>query len=208
MILVRDWDMADKSGERVLGLATARFHQFGLFQGFRPLDRDVVAYLLDPAYLEYRPRREAETDPSFKQLIPYVILRHGNALFHYTRGADGTEARLRARRSVGVGGHITAADDAGAANPYRAGMLRELTEEVDIASPYRECMFGLINDDSTPVGSVHLGVVHVLDLARPDVRARETGIANAGFAPLAELLRCGEEFESWSRFAMEPMRDE
>jgi predicted NUDIX family phosphoesterase len=66
-------------------------------------------------------------------------------------------------------------------------------------------MFGLINDDSTPVGSVHLGVVHLLDLDHPAVRPREAAVANAGFAPLAELLRNREEFESWSRLAMEAL---
>jgi predicted NUDIX family phosphoesterase len=197
--------MSDKSAEHVLGLPTARFHAAGLFQGFRPFDPDVFAFLLDPVHLEYRPRAEAETDPSFKQLIPYVILRHGSDLFHYTRGAGGAEARLRARRSVGVGGHISAAEDATAADPYRAGMLRELGEEVELASPFREWMFGLINDDATPVGAVHLGVVHVLDLDRPAVQPREAGIAAAGFAPVADLLRYGDEFESWSRLVMQAL---
>lgn len=199
--------MADQSAERVLGLPTVRFHAAGLFQGFRPFDPDVFAALLDPVHLEYRPRAAAETDPSFKQLIPYIVLRHGGDLFHYRRGAGGAEVRLRARRSIGVGGHISAAEDAGAADPYRAGMLRELAEEVEIGSPFRERMFGLINDDSTPVGSVHLGVVHLLDLDRPAVWPLEAGIKDAGLAPLAELLGRSAEFESWSRLAMEALAD-
>src|SRR5437764_955803 len=106
--------MPDKSAERVLGVPTARFHQAGLFQGFRPFDPGLFAYLLDPAHLEYRPRGEAESDPTFKQLIPYVVLRCGAALFHYTRGQAGTETRLRALRSIGIGGHISAEDAAAA----------------------------------------------------------------------------------------------
>ena len=200
--------MVETSKERVLGLPTARFHAAGRFQGFRPFDPVVFAMLLEPAHLEYRPRDLAETDPSFKQLIPYVILRHRGNLFHYTRGAAGAEARLRARRSIGIGGHISAAEDSTAADPYRAGMLRELFEEVQLDTPFRERMFGLINDDSTPVGTVHLGVVHLLDLDEPAVRPREAAIAEAGFAPLAELLRSGEVFESWSRFAMEALAAE
>ena len=69
-------------------------------------------------------------------------------------------------------------------------------------TPFRERMFGLINDDSTPVGAVHLGVVHLLELDRPAVRPRETDIGETGFAPLADLLKCADEFESWSRLAM------
>src|SRR5262245_14920549 len=204
----RDSPVDDKSAERVLGLPTIRFHASGPFQGFRPFDTNVFEILLDPAHLEYRSRMEVETDASFKQLIPYVILRHGGNLFHYTRGAAGAEARLRARRSIGIGGHISAAEDSTAADPYRAGRLRELFEVVQLATPFRERMFGLINDDSTPVGTVHLGVVRLLDLDEPAVRPREAAIAAAGFAPLAELLRSGEQFESWSRLAMEALAAE
>ena len=195
--------MADKSSERVLCLPTSRFHQAGLFQGFRPFDPKLFSFLLDPAYLEYRPRSQAENDPGFKQLIPYLVLRCGDNLFHYTRGQDGAETRLRALRSVGIGGHISAAVDAAAGDPYRAGMLRELAEEVDIQCRYSERPFGLINDDATPVGTVHLGVVHLLELAEPRVIARENEIADAGFAAIGELRSHASEFESWSQFVLE-----
>jgi predicted NUDIX family phosphoesterase len=192
----------DKSHERVLGLPSERLRKARPLQGFRPFDPALFAFLLDPAHLEYRPRAEAETDSSFKQLIPYVVLRHGSNLFHYTRGKSGAEARLRALRSVGVGGHISAGEDAAFADPYRAGMLRELCEELDVACAYRETMLGLINDDSTPVGQVHLGVVHLLDLETPAVTPRESAIAAAGFAPLEALQTQAAQFESWSQFVL------
>ncbi len=191
--------MAGAMDERVLGLPTGRLRQAGLFQGFRPFDSDFFGFLLDPAHLEYRARREAETDPSFKQLIPYCVLHHDGRLFHYRRGKSGTEARLRSLRSVGIGGHISAVEDGSAANPYRAGMLRELGEEVELRTSFRERMLGMINDDSMPVGTVHLGVVHLLDLESPDVRPREDGIADSGFAPLSELQRDAAAFEIWSQ---------
>jgi predicted NUDIX family phosphoesterase len=191
--------MAGPMDERVLGLPTERLRSAGLFQGFRPFDSDFFAFLLDPAHLEYRARSEAEMDSSFKQLIPYCVLRHGDRIFHYRRGKSGAEARLRSLRSVGIGGHISAVEDGGAADPYRAGMLRELAEEVELLTPFRERIFGMINDDATPVGTVHLGVVHLLDLEAPDVRPSEDGIAEAGFAPLSELQRDTLEFESWSQ---------
>lgn len=198
--------MADKHDERVLGLPTERLRAAGMFQGFRMFDQDLFRFLLDPAHLEYRPRGQAETDPSFKQLIPYLVLRCGERYFHYTRGQDGAEARLRAKRSIGVGGHISADEDAVHADPYRAGMLRELHEEIDIHTPFRERQFGMINDDATPVGEVHLGVVHLLELDEPKATPRELGIANAGFAELPELLAHAAEFESWSRLVMEAVR--
>src|SRR5207244_13475017 len=134
--------------------------------------------------LSYRARSEVETDPSFKQLIPYVVLRWGDQVFHYTRGQRGTEARLRALRSVGVGGHISADDSTLFGDPYREGMLREITEEVLIETDYAERCVGLINDDSNPVGQVHLGIVHVLELGEPRVRRRESALTRSGFAPL------------------------
>jgi predicted NUDIX family phosphoesterase len=197
--------MSDKSDERVLGLPTDRLRQAGMFQGFRPFDAAFLGFLLDPTHLEYRSRSQAETDPSFKQLIPYVVLRCGADVFSYTRGRSGTESRLRALRSVGIGGHISAAEDAAKIDPYRAGMQRELGEEVDIRATYREEMLGLINDDSTPVGQVHLGVVHLLHLDEALVTPREVGIAAAGFAPLKELRMHADQFESWSRLAMEAL---
>lgn len=195
--------MTDKHQEQVLGIPTARLREAGLFQGFRPFDAKLFAFLLEPAHLEYRLRGPAEIDPEFKQLIPYLVLRCGDRLFHYRRGAKGAETRLWALRSVGIGGHISKAEDAGAADPYRAGMVRELREEVDVQTPFVERMFGLINDDATPVGTVHLGVVHMLELESPRVSPREDNLADAGFAPVAQLRSCTSEFETWSRLVLE-----
>ena len=188
--------------ESVLCLPTAHVRAVADFQGFLPAAAVDLAALLDPARFSFRPRSECETDPSFKQLIPYVVLRCGPSVFHYRRGSGGGETRLAAKRSVGVGGHISTADAAGASDPYRAGMLRELTEEVAVRGGFVERFLGLINDDSTPVGSVHLGVVHLFDLDRPDVTAREAGIAATGFAPVAELAADPDGFETWSRFVL------
>ena len=188
--------------ESVLVIPAAALDRLGPFHGLRTDLGDRLADLLDPAHVAFRPRAAVETEPSFKQLIPYVVLRHGDRLFHYTRGAGAGEARLRALRSVGVGGHITAEDAAGAADPYRGGMLRELAEEVEIDSSYTERVLGLVYDPSTPVGEVHVGVLHVLTLARPAVRPREADIAAAGFAPLAELWADRTAFESWSQFVL------
>ncbi len=120
------------------------------------------------------------------------------------------EARLHAKRSVGVGGHISIEDagpqGAGAASTshevYREGMRRELAEEVIVESPYREQCVGLINDDDTPVGQVHLGVVHVCDVERPAVRPREDDILDAGFRPVNEIVDELDRFESWSQIVV------
>lgn len=193
------------SDEQVLVIPTAVLNRVGRFHG---LCRDVARYeplLLDSANFAFVRRADAEQDTSLKQLIPYVVLRHGDLVFHYTRGKGAGEQRLRALRSIGVGGHINPIDHAADEHPYRQGMLRELTEEVEIATAYRESCLGFINDDSTPVGQVHLGIVHLLELESPAVKRREIDIADAGFAPIAELWQNRERFETWSQFVLEEL---
>lgn len=193
----------DKLAERVLVVPAAVFHAVGAFQGFSPDVDRYLPRLLDAAHLSYRPRSEVETDPSFKQLIPYVVLKCGDSVFHYARGQRGTESRLRALRSVGVGGHISQDDSNLFGDPYREGMLREVAEEVYLESAYAERCVGLINDDSNAVGQVHLGIVHVFELDEPKVRRREQILTRSGFAPLADLQRQRDEFETWSQFVLD-----
>jgi predicted NUDIX family phosphoesterase len=191
--------------ERVLVIPAAHLCASGAFTGFRPADEAFRAALLDPAAFSFRPRSQVETDPSFLQLIPYVVLRCGGDVFHYRRGKAGTETRLTALRSVGVGGHISEADAAGGDDPYRTGMLRELAEEVELGCGYAERPLGFIHDPSTPVGEVHLGVAHVFELDAPAARPREAALADAGFAPLAELVADRGRFETWSRFVLDEL---
>ena len=191
--------------ERVLCVPTDHFRAVGYFHGFRRADDAYRAALLDAGRFSFRPRSVVETDPAFKQLIPYVVLRCGGELFHYRRGAAGTEARLRALRSVGIGGHISE-EDRGYGDPYRVGMQREVAEEVAIGCGYAERLLGFINDDRTFVGSVHLGVVHLFELDAPAAEPREDALAEAGFAPLTELWNRRDEFETWSQFVLDELK--
>jgi predicted NUDIX family phosphoesterase len=191
--------------EHVLVIPTARFAAAGYFHGFQPADDRRRVAILDPAHFSFRPRSEVETDPAFKQLIPYLVLRHGGELFHYRRGNSGGEKRLQALRSIGIGGHISEEDARGGGDPYRTGMVRELLEEVAIGCEWTERFLGFINDDRTPVGSVHLGIVHVFELRSPDVSPREDSLADAGFAPLEGLALHAEEFETWSQFVLQEL---
>jgi predicted NUDIX family phosphoesterase len=198
--------MADKALERVLVVPTAIFHEAGLFQGFSPRADHYLPQLLERKHLSYRPRGEVETDPSFKQIVPYVVLRWHEQVFHYTRGKAGTEARLRALRSIGVGGHISAEDENLFETSYREALFREVKEEVQIDTPYEERCLGLLNDDSTPVGQVHIGIVHVFELSEPKVQRREQVLTRSGFAPVAELKKQRDEFETWSQFVLDVLK--
>jgi predicted NUDIX family phosphoesterase len=195
--------------ERILVVPTSLFYELGYFQGFsREIDR-YWPQLVTGDHVEYRARGEMEEDPSFKQLIPYALFRWTAAdgtphLFEYQRGSGQGERRLHAKRSVGVGGHISSIDaEIGASHEvYREGMRRELDEEVVIETLYTETVVGLINDDETPVGRVHLGMVHLCDVEEPHVRPREADILEARFSPVAEILSRLDQFESWSEIAV------
>ncbi len=193
--------------ERVLVVPGADFDRLGRFQGFcDEADRYLVG-LVDPTRAQFLPRSEVEDDPGFKQLIPYVIFRSGDLVFCYTRGKSQGESRLHRKRSLGVGGHVAEADADGQASldAYEMALRRELDEEVDIQADGQIRRVGLINDDSNPVGAVHLGVVHLYDLAEPAVTPREEGLAEARFLPLSEVLALYEEFETWSQIRIDAL---
>jgi predicted NUDIX family phosphoesterase len=192
--------------EEVLCVRASLIDKLGAFTGFQ---RDVDRYLnalLDRDNQSFQPRRTCETDPSYKQLIPYVLLKctdsNGTQLFQYTRGKGQGEKRLHALRSVGIGGHISTEDTQGD-DWYRTGMARELEEEIVLPNPGQHPIVGLIYDDSNEVGKVHLGIVHVMELSGPDARAREDDLVDAGFLPLAEISKEIDRLETWSRLCVE-----
>ncbi len=202
--------MLNVETECVLVVPTQVFHRLGHFQGFSADADRYLAELLKPEHISFRPRSEMEEDPSFKQLIPYCVFCHRDAagrdfVFQYRRGKGQGEGRLHSKRSIGIGGHISAVDCGPdtIATAYAEGMRRELSEEIDIRTDYVDRRVGLINDDATAVGQVHLGVVHLCHAKSPEVYPRETDLLEAGFKPLDELLAgdCAD-FETWSQICL------
>lgn len=171
-----------------------------------------LEFLLNPAHTRFLPRPNAERDTAWKQIIPYVLLRSGNAqstrIFSYRRGAAGGEARLHRWRSIGLGGHINPGDEglfsAAGWDAYQAAAARELHEEVAIAAPVlRRRIAGVLNDDSLEVGRVHVGIIEIWDLQAPLVRPRERKIAEPAFCSLAALRQHADQLESWSRLCLQ-----
>lgn len=194
--------------EHVLVIPAERLELIGGFTGFAPFDQKSFQAILEPEHMQFRPRSQVEEDPTFKQLIPYCILQCGSGatrqIFQYTRGSGQGEKRLHAKRSVGIGGHISR-EDATGDDLYRSGMQRELSEEMIIEGSYSEQLLGFIYDDTTPVGRVHLGVVHLLTLANNSARARESEMVDSGFVPLQHLIDHCDEFETWSQLSIEQL---
>ncbi|MEW6247208.1 MAG: hypothetical protein AB1555_10915 [Nitrospirota bacterium] len=166
--------------------------------------------LLHPLNNRFVDRKSAEEDFRYKQLIPYVVLRCRELVFTYVRGKKSSESRLVAMRSIGVGGHIEPTDQSLFSSDremYLEAARREVNEEVKIDTPYVEHVVALINDDSTDVGRVHLGIMHIWDLAEPKVTKREGLITQAGFVPITSLKSKLDELETWSQIALQVLED-
>lgn len=191
--------------ENILVIPRDLFDRLGSFQGLSlEADRYVPA-LLDPANNLFLPRGAAEQDPTHKQIIPYLVIRHQGRILHYVRGKSGGEARLHAKGSIGIGGHINDGDAGQAhfnADAYRRAVERELNEELSIPGAWRHRIAALINDDESEVGRVHLGVVHVVEVDSPDISPREDAIRDLGFLSREELLPRREQLESWSQICL------
>lgn len=191
--------------EQVLVVPTLLFHEIGHFQGFREEIEPYMKTLLDPMHTSYRPRDEMEEDLSYKQLIPYCIFVHEGNVFNYRRGTAQGESRLHSKRSVGVGGHICTLDKGGKNHAYMEGMEREIDEEILVEGGYQSKCVGLINDDETEVGKVHLGIVHIFELEQAKVSPKEASMLEAGFSSPEELLSEQDQFETWSQICLDAL---
>lgn len=190
--------------ERVLCFERTLFEKIGVFQG---LSLEVEKYLpvvTAKANVLYRNRSEAELDRRYKQLIPYALIIHGGKILRYRRGKGGQENRLHGLYSVGVGGHISEEDNGLFSDGpgYHEAMRRELMEEVAI-DVTKERAVAVINDDSTDVGYVHLGIVHVVNVDNDVIANGRDGIVGAEFVPVSEAAKNPDAYESWSRFCIE-----
>jgi predicted NUDIX family phosphoesterase len=146
----------------------------------------------------YEARVEMERDSSFKQVIPYLVLRDGPRWFLMRRTDAGGDPRLHGRYSIGVGGHLNPGDGG-----LLGGLQREWAEEVvaEFVPDFR--LVALLNDDTTDVGAVHLGAVYVADAAGRPVSIRETDKLTGAFVETPEVAAVADGLETWSRLAFE-----
>jgi predicted NUDIX family phosphoesterase len=139
-----------------------------------------------------------EIDDSQKQIIPYLVLRDRDRYFLMRRTRSGGDARLHDRWSIGVGGHINPGD-----RDLDGGLRREWAEELvaDFMPEFR--LVGLLNDDSTDVGRVHLGAVYLADAGGRSVEIRETDKLTGAFASADEVAAVARDLETWSRLVFD-----
>src|SRR5204863_755063 len=158
--------------ENVLVIRRSLFDELGSFQGLNFEPEKYLKAILSRGSNFYIPRPEAETNPGYKQIIPYALLAFENKVLCYVHGKKAGEQRLVAKGSIGIGGHMNETDESLFAlneQAYRAGVEREVNEEIKIDTQFEDRIVALLNDDTTEVGRVHLGIVHVFDLAEQKV---------------------------------------
>jgi predicted NUDIX family phosphoesterase len=182
-------------------------------------------------------RRHAERDASLKQIIPYCVMVDAESLdadplvLRLRRLAKQGEARLHDKLSIGIGGHLNPVD-AGVVNyesdePAREakdsvldnsildnGVLRELNEELTLrwmdGAPSAPVPLGFLNDDSTPVGSVHFGVVFAVSVS-PSTAIRETDRMTGEWAAWSRMRQeaaAGANYETWSAILLRSLTAE
>ncbi len=194
--------------EQVLVVERKVLEQAGMFQG---LAFDVERYLgklFVQGVGRFMPRSQAEVDPAYKQLIPYVIMACNGKYLSYVRGRRAGESRLVGNRSIGIGGHINPADDevplfdTDFRQMYKTAVNREVAEEVAVETSHTDRIVALLNDDSTEVGTVHLGIVHYWTLDAPKVSKREQMITQMDFMSPAKLQKVRDTMETWSQLCL------
>lgn len=195
--------------ENILVVRRTLFDQLGDFHGLNFEPRKYLDAILSRGNNFFLPRSQAENDPSHKQIIPYVLLACDGKVLYYVRGKKAGEQRLVAKGSIGIGGHMNEGDESLFAldeAAYRAGVEREVGEEIKIETAFKDRVVALLNDDTTEVGRVHLGIVHVFKLREPKVEKREAMITNLSFLDQQELLARRETLETWSQICLDSLK--
>jgi len=196
--------------ENILVVKRSLFDEFGSFHGLNFEPRKYLDAILSRGNNFFLPRKQAENDPTHKQIIPYALLAFRDKVLFYVRGKKAGEQRLVAKGSIGIGGHMNQ-DDESLFNfaideaAYRAGVEREVNEEIKIDTKFDDKIVALINDDTTEVGQVHLGIVHVFKLAEPKVEKREAMITSLAFLGKNELMARRDSLETWSQLCLDSL---
>src|SRR5437016_14565838 len=194
--------------ENVLVIRRRLFDELGSFKGLNFEPEKYLKAILSRGSNFFIPRPEAESNPAYKQIIPYALIVFQNTVLHYVRGKKAGEQRLIAKGSIGIGGHMNETDESLFAideQAYRAGVERKVNEEINIDTPFEDQIVGLLNDDSTEVGRVHLGIVHIFKLKEPKVKKREAMITGLTFLTKEELMSRRASLESGSQICVDSL---
>lgn len=187
--------------EKVLVVKTEKLAKFISGRtGLLTEDREAMLDIIINEH-EFIDRPAAEEDPSYKQIIPYVVLTRKSLVFATRRLNKGGESRLHGKVSIGIGGHINPVDETDRRSVLMKGLERELDEEVYIQRRGELMPRGFINDDGNGVGAVHLGLCFSMEV-EGEVSVKETEKLSGGWMSLQELRSEYDNMETWSQIAL------
>ena len=172
--------------------------------GFVPMYHGEAIGFLEKAGVWFGPRRVLEEREDYRQIIPYIVLCVGDRVVRYTRTPAGGETRLHGRMSVGLGGHVDLIDSKTSGDHFELlgtveqAAERELQEELGEVACKRRRWVGLLVDNDTPVGRVHIGLIGIWDIYGLPDREAEDAVGEVELVSLAELRQNAEMLETWS----------
>ena len=155
------------------------------------------------AHKEFLPRTHMETDPHYKQIIPYLIFNHDDRYFLMQRQSKASEQRLKNKYSLGIGGHIRQEDMTH--DTIFDWAQREFHEEVNYAGSLTITPIGLLNDDTNEVGKVHLGLVLLLEGDNNHISVKSE-LKSGLLLTLDECEQYYDAMETWSQFIFDYLR--
>jgi predicted NUDIX family phosphoesterase len=197
----------NKDKELILVVPRTHLEKAGGFQGFSPEGEKYLKALIDTKSATFTERGPAEKNPTLKQIIPYCLIVQEDKILIYQRGKTGGEERLKSLWSCGIGGHINPIDSTEEHSPFtraslKKALLREISEEISLPNVNEKIEFitaGLINDDSNPVGEVHLGLIEIAKVPPGRIEPLEEAISNVKMITARELQAMRKDLESWSQ---------
>jgi predicted NUDIX family phosphoesterase len=204
-----------KHTELILAVRRDRLpHPLGQ-HGFQRVPFPETFEVLSGSGLWLGPRRLLEDDPSFLQLIPYIVLANEDGVLCYRRSKSSGESRLHDQWSIGIGGHVDANDVAWLPDhtvdlwsTLNDASDREVSEEVGNLVVEVAPWFGVVHDGESEVGRVHLGVVSVWSVDGPMLTKAEHTLVEHKILTPRELEEHAGNFESWSRMIVPAIVEE
>lgn len=188
--------------EKILVVSRIKLFEDIFFEGF---ERENITYYLEiiKKYSIFMKRFLVESDPNYKQIIPYLLIKFKNKYFMFQRFPVGAEDRLFHKYSIGIGGHINEKDVKKNKDLINSGLEREFDEELIYKKKLSYKIVGLINDDFDEVGKVHFGIVYLVEIKTPEIRVRENSNMEGGLVDKEDLLKYKYKMERWSQILID-----
>ncbi len=186
-----------KQDEKILVVERYVLFSEQAVQGFLPISNFSEYEKIVRNNQKFLWRSAMEHDPTYKQIIPYLVFNYADKYFVMQRKSTASEERLKNKYSLGIGGHIREEDLQG--KSLADWSKREFEEEVNFTGNLVIEPQGIINDDSNDVGKVHVGFVFLLNGDSADISVKSE-LKSGELLSLEEMKPLYAAMETWSQY--------